>query len=86
MSIFQGEGVTFYRCVLCRRIVSKWDIAKNSQLEPPSACSACGGRKISPCNLTWVEMLVQVIKHPALWRWNEEQQEPEEADDVLPSK
>lgn len=55
----------FYRCVLCRRVVSKWDI------EEHHACPACGQPRISPTNLVWWEKLVQIVKHPALWKWGE---------------
>jgi hypothetical protein len=50
---------------LCRRVVSRWDIEKHH------ACPACGQAKISPTNLVWWEKLVQIVKHPALWKWGE---------------
>ena len=58
------EGIEFYRCVLCHRPVSRWDIAKHR------GCASCGHRKIAPSNLTLFEQIVQVIKHPAVWKWH----------------
>ena len=61
------DGLRFYRCTLCRGVVSPWDI-KN----PPNICRKCGGARISPSNLSWFEILVQIIKHPKVWTWHEE--------------
>ncbi len=61
-----SEGLTFYRCFLCRRVVSKWDIDKYF------ACPSCGHTKVSPSNLTLLEKLEQIIKHPLVWKWNDE--------------
>lgn len=58
-----NQGVTFYRCHLCRGIVSPWDIAKEH------GCPKCGQRRISPTNLSLFEKLVQICKHPKVWRW-----------------
>lgn len=55
--------LTFYRCVLCRKVVSRWDI------ETEHACTRCGGRKVSPSNLAWWEKVIQIIKHPMVWKW-----------------
>lgn len=60
------KGLPFYRCVLCRGVVSPWDIQSNNH-----ACPKCGGKRISPSNLSWFETVVQIIKHPAIWRWDE---------------
>jgi hypothetical protein len=57
-----SEGTTFYRCALCRGVVSKWDINNGG-------CQKCGGTKISPTNLTLWEKVVQIAKRPAVWRW-----------------
>lgn len=54
----------FYRCTICHRVVSKWDIDKYS------ACGKCGNPRISPTNLTLWERIVQIAKHPAVWKWN----------------
>ncbi len=54
----------FYRCVLCGSVVSWWDI-----YEGEHACPNCGQRRISPTNLSLWEKIVQVFKHPAVWRW-----------------
>ena len=56
-------GKQFYRCHLCNRVVSEWDLEKHS------ACPNCGHSKISPANLTFFEKLVQVCKHPVVWKW-----------------
>jgi hypothetical protein len=56
------KELTFYRCTLCRGVVSKWDINAGG-------CQHCGGTKISPTNLRWWEKIVQIVKHPAVWRW-----------------
>ena len=60
------EGLLFYRCYLCRSIISKWDIDKHYK------CPKCGHSKISPSNLTLWEKAIQVWKHPAVWRWGED--------------
>jgi hypothetical protein len=59
------EGLLFYRCYLCRSVVSKWDV------EEHFACPKCGHTKVSPGNLTLWEKVVQIVKHPLLWRWDE---------------
>jgi rRNA maturation endonuclease Nob1 len=56
------DGLTFYRCTLCRNVVSKWDIDKGG-------CQRCGGTKISPTNLTLIEKVKEIVKRPAVWRW-----------------
>jgi len=53
----------FYRCVLCRSVVSEWDIASHQ------GCRKCGNSRISPSNLSLWEKLVQIIKHPMVWKW-----------------
>ena len=62
-----SKGLPFFRCTLCRGVVSNWDIH-----EPPHVCPKCGGARMSPTNLSWWEMIVQIIKHPKLWTWHEE--------------
>ena len=59
------EGRLFYRCYLCRGVVSQWDVEKNF------ACPKCGHTKISPASLTLWEKSVQILKHPAIWKWGE---------------
>jgi hypothetical protein len=56
------EGLEFYRCKVCHGVVSSWDI-------DAGGCPACGGRRIAPTNLTLREKLVQIWRHPAVWRW-----------------
>ena len=58
------EGLTFYRCVTCRSVVSVWDIKGG-------ACPKCGQNRISPTNLSLLEKLVQLFKHPAFWKWSD---------------
>jgi len=60
-----GGGVLFYRCNLCSGVVSPWDIVG------PGCCSKCGGTKVAPTNLTLWEKVVQIVKHPKVWEWNE---------------
>jgi len=55
--------MTFYRCTLCRGVVSPWDIKKG-------VCPKCGQARISPTNLTLWEKFIQICKHPKVWRWN----------------
>jgi DNA-directed RNA polymerase subunit RPC12/RpoP len=58
--------VPFYRCVLCRKAVSPWDIKRHR------GCPHCGHTRMSPTNLTLWEKAVQIMKHPAIWRWGRE--------------
>jgi len=60
-----GEGVGFYRCVLCTTVVSPWDIKEKGR------CPKCGQVRIRPTNLSLIEKLVQIIKHPKLWEWKD---------------
>lgn len=57
------NGLLFYRCYVCRRVVSHWDIEKHH------GCSHCQCNKIVATNLTWWEKLVQLFKHPKIWEW-----------------
>ncbi len=52
----------FYRCVACTRVVNIW------QIKSGDGCT-CGEKKVKPTNLSWWEMLVQIIKHPKVWKW-----------------
>lgn len=61
-----SEGITFFRCVLCASVVSKWDI------ESGEGCPKCGNRKVAPSNLSILEKIVQMVKHPKLWDWGED--------------
>ena len=62
-----SEGVMFYRCELCRGIVSKWDISTHL------GCPKCGQRRIRPSNLSFFEKIVQLWKHPKFWAWEDTQ-------------
>ena len=59
-----SDGMLFYRCYLCNKILNKWDIEKHK------GCPKCGHGKISPTNLTTWEKIVQLVKHPAIWNWD----------------
>jgi DNA-directed RNA polymerase subunit RPC12/RpoP len=61
----KAKGVLFYRCILCASPVSKWDIQAHQ------GCAKCGNSRIRPSNLSLWEKLVQIIKHPRVWAWNE---------------
>ena len=58
-----SEGLLFYRCELCKGVISNWDINKHG------GCPKCGQRRMRPTNLTLIEKLVQVCKHPKVWEW-----------------
>lgn len=60
-------GLPFFRCVLCRGVVSMWDIYGNDHV-----CPKCGGARISPTNLSLWEKAVQLMKHPKIWDWHED--------------
>jgi len=57
------EAIMFYRCELCGTVVNHQDITTGK------GCCKCGGLRIKPTNLTLWEKLVQICKHPAVWRW-----------------
>jgi hypothetical protein len=57
------DGLVFYRCELCRGIISPWDLKKNE------GCQKCGQRRVRLSNLTLFEKLVQLCKHPKFWEW-----------------
>ena len=61
------NGLPFFRCTLCMGVVSLWDIHL-----PPHVCRKCGGARICPTNLTFIEKVVQLVKHPTWWKWDEE--------------
>jgi phage FluMu protein Com len=60
-----SEGKQFYRCVLCGTVVSEWDIQESK------GCPKCKNNKIKPTELSLVEKVIQIMKHPRIWRWNE---------------
>lgn len=61
-----GKGLPFYRCTLCHGVVSMWDI-----YQEPHSCPKCGGTRIRPSNLSWLETIIQLVKHPKWWTWDE---------------
>ena len=60
-----SNGITFYRCVLCGKVVNLWDLYLIGH------CPKCACPRVQPTNLSWWEKIVQIGKHPAVWRWNE---------------
>lgn len=62
------EGVMFFRCKLCTGVVSPWDLKK------VKGCPKCGHVRLSPSNLSILEMITQIIKHPKIWTWKDAQQ------------
>jgi hypothetical protein len=60
------DALTFYRCSLCHRVVSLFDLQKYK------SCGYCGNPKISPTNLTLWEKFMQICKHPKVWEWNKQ--------------
>lgn len=62
-----SKGLPFYRCTLCMSVVSVWDIYQS-----PHTCPKCGGARMSPTNLSFMEKIVQIAKHPKIWRWDEQ--------------
>jgi rRNA maturation endonuclease Nob1 len=63
------KEIKFFRCQLCTNIVSVWDIKENH------CCSKCGGSRILETNLSFMEKISQLIKHPLFWRWGSEAEE-----------
>ena len=62
-----SKGMLFYSCLMCRRVVSQWDIKEHH------GCPKCAGRKLGPTNLTLWEKIVQVFKHPRVWAWSNDE-------------
>lgn len=60
------DGLEFYRCVSCNRVVSRWDINKLH------CCPVCKGNKMRKSELTFTEKVSQIWKHPKVWRWNDD--------------
>lgn len=59
----------FFRCDLCTKVVSEWDIRE------VGACTKCGGARVRPTNLSLMEEIIQIIKHPKVWKWKDLKQE-----------
>ncbi len=61
-----SEGLAYYRCLLCGRRLSPWDIEEHGE------CPSCGHTRVKPTNLKRWEMLVEICKRPLtffrLWR------------------
>jgi hypothetical protein len=58
-----NEGTAFYRCKMCRGVVSPWDIQEGG------CRNFCKGSEIVPTNLSLFEKLMQIIRHPKVWTW-----------------
>jgi len=56
----EGEGMAYFRCMLCGRPVS------TKQIHEQGECSHCGGKRMQPTSLTFIEKVIEVIKHPSL--------------------
>ena len=59
----KDDGVLFYRCELCKTVVSPWDIRQHF------SCPKCGQVRVRQTNLSLWEKLVQIAKHPKVWEW-----------------
>lgn len=59
----EGKGLPFYRCVLCGQVISPWDIQK------VSGCPKCKGGRMKPTELSFWEKMIQIFKHPMIWKW-----------------
>ena len=68
---FEGEGVGFYRCVICSTVIPPWTLREEG------CCPHCGGHRVKPTNLGLWEKVVQVAKRPAVWRWREDSFPPD---------
>lgn len=66
--IYEGTGLAFFRCRLCGSVVSPWDLEKHH------ACAKCGKKEITPTSLGFWEKVVQIIKHPMVWKWKEREE------------
>lgn len=60
----KSKGKCFYRCTMCGGVVSEWDIDKYR------GCPKCANPRIKPTNLSIIEKLVQILKHPKVWEWS----------------
>lgn len=58
------EGLQFYRCILCGCVVSPWNVRAGE------GCPKCAGSRITPTNLSFLEKIVQIVKHPKVWSWH----------------
>ena len=59
------EEIQFYKCATCNIAVSKWDIAEFH------GCPKCSNNKLRKANLSFGEKIMQIIKHPKVWRWGD---------------
>lgn len=59
----ESSGTPFYRCILCTHVISPWDLRTHH------GCPRCAGTKLKPSNLSIWEKLVQIVKHPLIWKW-----------------
>lgn len=60
------DGLEFYRCVSCNNVVSRWDINKLH------GCPVCEANKMRKSALSFTEKIVQIFRHPKVWRWNDD--------------
>jgi len=62
---FEGEGVGFYRCMVCATVNSPWELKKLG------SCRKCGATKVKATNLSFWEKVVQIVRRPMLWKWSD---------------
>lgn len=60
------KPVTFYRCVLCGRMVSPWDIFRD---DGKHGCRKCNGVRVTPTNLSFFEKIRAICEKPKVWTW-----------------
>lgn len=56
----EGEGAAYFRCMLCGRPVSM------TTIEQDGCCAHCGGKRMQPTSLSFLEKVIEIIRHPAL--------------------
>jgi hypothetical protein len=59
-----GGGLQFYRCLTCMGVINRWDIMEGG-------CKKCGGVRVVGTNLSLWEKMIQIFKHPMIWKWGE---------------
>lgn len=67
----KNEGLEFWRCYKCPTVISPWDVKKQIAKDGKVLCPRCGSNQLREANLRWHEKIIQIIKHPAVWKWKE---------------
>ena len=60
-----SEGLQFYRCILCGKVINIWDIKSEH------GCPRCKNNRIRPTELGPWEKIIQICKHPKIWTWGD---------------